>query len=539
MKHAIGLASIGFALLALVACQEDAVNPVWQAMCEAICTRGVECFPVDLDYGRCASACLDEFGNEPCEGNQTALDECVAGIGALSCTALDEGELPPVCDQVCTGPLCEDVDCDDENECTADLCNASDGSCSSTPVSDGTLCSNGACQNGACGTVFPCTEQGILDAIQLGGGPFTFACDGATTIRPAETIRVTNDVILDGEGKLTLDGNNERVVVSVARVEAELRNLTITGGYLSSGGGGLENRGSLTLTGVVVSGNYGVYLHGAISNSGTLTLTESQVSNNSGLGIFNDGTATLRQTIVSGNSWSDGGGVHNAADGVLFLIDSTLSGNVAQYAGGGLFNAGAAQLTNTTVTDNTVESFGRESGGGGIMNFLYAELTLINSTVSGNHAIDNGGGIANSGIATLVHCTVSGNDGGAIQHAPYGGPRESMMIANSIVDGTCSSADGTASAGHNLESPGNTCGFDDPSDQVSVPTEALNLGPLGDNGGPTLTQALERPSDAIDVIEPEDCLDADGQPLTTDQRGVERPQGQDCDVGAVEVAMNP
>ena len=315
--------------------------------------------------------------------------------------------------------------------------------------------------------------------------------------------------------------------------------MTITGGRSSSGNGGLENRGTLTLTGVVVSGNDAAYLHGAISNSGTLTLTESQVSSNSGLGIFNEGTATLRETIVSGNTWSDGGGVHNAADGVLFLIDSTLSGNVAQYAGGGLFNAGAAQLTNTTVTDNRVESFGIESGGGGIMNFLYADLTLLNSTVSGNHAIDNGGGIANSGIATLLHCTVSGNDGGAIQHAPYGGPPESMMIANSIVEGTCSSADGIVSAGHNLESPGDTCGFDVPSDQVSVPTEALNLGPLDDNGGPTLTHTPERPSDVIDVIDPEDCLDADGQPLTTDQRGVERPQGRDCDVGAVEVIPEP
>ena len=208
--------------MVFVACQEDTVNPVWQAMCQAICTRGVECFPVDLDYGPCVSACLREFGDELCERNQTALDECVAGIGALSCTALDEGELPAVCDQVCTGPLCEGVDCDDENECTDDTCKASDGSCSSNPVPDGILCSGGACQNGTCGTVFPCTEQGILDAIRVGGGPFTFACDGATTIRPADTIRITNDVILDGEGKLTLDGNNERIVVSVARVEAEL-----------------------------------------------------------------------------------------------------------------------------------------------------------------------------------------------------------------------------------------------------------------------------------------------------------------------------
>ena len=91
------------------------------------------------------------------------------------------------------------------------------------------------------------------------------------------------------------------------------------------------------------------------------------------------------------------------------------------------------------------------------------------------------------------------------------------------------------SNGYNIESPGDSCGLTDPTDLVNVSAAELNLGPLADNGGPTLTHALLPSSVAIDHISPEMCLDADGQPLTTDQRGEPRPGGTMCDVGAFEV----
>ena len=93
----------------------------------------------------------------------------------------------------------------------------------------------------------------------------------------------------------------------------------------------------------------------------------------------------------------------------------------------------------------------------------------------------------------------------------------------------------TASGGNNIESPGNTCGFDQATDQVNVKAEQLNLGPLQDNGGPTQTHALGAGSVAIDPIPEAECVDADGEPLTTDQRGEPRPGGTMCDVGAFEV----
>jgi hypothetical protein len=81
----------------------------------------------------------------------------------------------------------------------------------------------------ALGQVFPCTEQGIRDAIAEGGGPHTFACDGPQTVVTEATIEIDNDVILDGEGNLTVDGNDDHGVFSVEMgVNAGLIGLSIT-----------------------------------------------------------------------------------------------------------------------------------------------------------------------------------------------------------------------------------------------------------------------------------------------------------------------
>ena len=68
-------------------------------------------------------------------------------------------------------------------------CDPGTEQCVLTPVADDTACDFGGeigtCVSGMCEMGFPCTEQGILDAIALGGGPHTFACDGPTTVDDA------------------------------------------------------------------------------------------------------------------------------------------------------------------------------------------------------------------------------------------------------------------------------------------------------------------------------------------------------------------
>jgi hypothetical protein len=336
--------------------------------------------------------------------------------------------------------------CDDGNACTADTCDAVEQ-----------VCTHDWIPGGQCS--FPCTEQGIRDAILVGGGPHTFECRRSTTVVTTDTIFVDNDVILDGEGNLTVDAANAVTAFRVDEgVTAELH------GFVVKNGQGYNSCGS----------RFCIWEGGGFLNDGTLTLINSVVADNELVGILNldYATLTLMNTTVSGT-----------------MVAETL--NQAM----GIINLGTMTLTNSTVSENV---------DGGIVNEQVGTMTLTNSTVSGNGL----SGIYNGGTMTLT---------------------------NSLVDGDCGGVGFLASNGYNIESPGNTCGFDQPTDQAEVPATALNLGPLQDNGGPTETHALLPSSVAIDWIPEVDCVDADGAPLTTDQRGVARPQGVACDVGAFEL----
>lgn len=379
---------------------------------------------------------------------------------------------------------------------------------------------------------FPCTEQGIRDAIAEGGGPHFFACDGPTTLVTAAEIVIDNDVILDGEGSVTLDGSQEHRVFAVAvGTSAELRRFTLTRG-LGYNGGGLLNDGTLTLTESTVSGNSAAgrvdSRGGGISNNGTLTLTNSTVSDNTsstaGGGISNSETLTLTNSAVSENVAAYGGGISNS--GTLTLADSTVSGNDVGYDGGGIYNEtfAAITLTDSTVSGNTAIWYG-----GGLYNGGLGTVVLTNSTVSGNSGA-YGGGIYDVGSTTitLTNCTLSANTGS------YGSGINNLgtlTLRNTLVDNDCADGSASVSVGGNIESPGDTCGFDQLTDQVNVTEGQLNIGPLSDNGGATMTHALLPGSVAIDVIPEGECT------VDTDQRGQPRPEtsGTMCDVGAFEV----
>jgi hypothetical protein len=460
--------------------------------------------------------------------------------------------------------------------------------------SAGTGGSGVACEGNVCA----CTEAGIRAAIAEGGGPFTFNCDGPTTVVTDAEIVIDNHVILDGGGTLTVDGNQSHRVFQVSfRKRVELRGFLVTGGTTvngDEGGGGIYNNdGTLTLTKSTVSGNTaaggsyhadppstrgnggGIYNRG----QGTLTLTKSTVSGNtatpdtsgefstseggSGGGIYNSGLLTLNDSTVSDNSAltahhilggfaGAGGGIYTN-EGTMTLTNSEVSGNSGESIGGGIYNhQGTITLTNSTVLDNSTEG-----DGGGIYNHR-GTITLTNSTVSRN----NFHGIGNyEGTITLTNSTVSGNSflgvynvggtmtltnstvSGEVFVQSVLGSFPSVEMTATVIEGACTeNFDARAtwtSNGYNIETPGDTCDFNQVSDQVNVSAGYLKLGPLQDNGGPTETHALGAGSVAIDVVAEADCVDASGQPLTEDQRGVARPQGGACDVGAFEREVGP
>jgi hypothetical protein len=95
----------------------------------------------------------------------------------------------------------------------------------------GTALAGGTLAIQASAGVFPCTQQGILGAIATGGGPHTFTCAGPMTVPTTAEIVIDNNVILDGEGNLTVDGGEtHRVFFVNLGVTAELRGMTVSGG---------------------------------------------------------------------------------------------------------------------------------------------------------------------------------------------------------------------------------------------------------------------------------------------------------------------
>jgi hypothetical protein len=389
--------------------------------------------------------------------------------------------------------------------------------------------------------VCPCTEEGIRAAIAAGGDdPYTFSCQGATPVVTGTEIIIDNDVILDGGEDLIVDGDGHRVFLVEEGVTAELRRLTVTrGSVYGRWGGGIANKGKLTIVGCVISNNSGGFGEccpdgpwgggGGITNLGEMVIIDSTVSDNvsgwgHGGGIYNDGTLTITNSTVSDNAAGDaaGGGIYNGCFATLTLMKSTVSGNSASGddggGGGGIRNAGDMTITNSTISEN--EAFGLFSGGSGGI-YSSGRISLINTTISGN--------IADYADAIEIYSDR--------RWCPYEDAR--VEIAHTIIDGECDSrvAEGSSltwlSDGYNIESLGDTCGFDQLTDQVSVSADDLKLGPLQDNGGPTETHALLPGSVAIDVI-PADMCEVD-----EDQRGIERPQGDACDVGAFELEVAP
>jgi hypothetical protein len=320
-------------------------------------------------------------------------------------------------------------------------------------------------------------------------------------------------------GKSTIDGQGARSGVTVAGNAITAIDHFIVQNGLACQGGGIHVWGGST----------------------TLTLKNSIVRNNiqtcsgGGGGIFTDGTTTLNDSMVSDNI---GGGISNGS-GALTLNESIISGNINDSSGGGISNASIAILNNSTVNSNTTNY----NSGGGISN-SGGMLSLNNTTVSGNNAANGGGGgIYNiNGTTTLKNSTIAGNTsalsyGGGI-YSDLAGGGGTVNLQNTIVAGntgyfTQDVYGDITSLGYNVIGDATNSGFT-PATGDLTNVDPL-LGPLQVNGGPTLTHALLPGSPAIDAGNPAGCSDQDGNPLTTDQRGVARPQGARCDIGAFEL----
>jgi hypothetical protein len=226
-----------------------------------------------------------------------------------------------------------------------------------------------------------------------------------------------------------------------------------------------------------------------------------------GGGIRSDTATTIKRSTTNGNT----------------ILSSTAVENAAAAHGGGLHLGGPVvhHVTNSTVTGNAARAVtpvgagsATSSLGGGV--YTDSDLSILNATIARNAVRGSGGGTR----------TVSG--GGIGVGAGMVTLRASILARNTSTGTGPDCPGGTISAGHNLIEHVSGCAAPSPTDVVGKDPK---LGTLADNGGPTKTLALLAGSPARNRIGTAACA------VNTDQRGVHRPQGPKCDIGAFEAKV--
>ena len=286
-----------------------------------------------------------------------------------------------------------------------------------------------------------------------------------------------------------------------------IENITFTEGCNSrrdgttTGGGALRNMGgSLNVFNSTFDSNNTYYNGGAISNVA-------------------GGTTIIENSIFINNVASTASGAVENLKGTIFIKNSQFNNNRSNRAGGAIRNRGLIDIENSSFVENRSLFHG-----GAIMNNEGASLRIINSTFSANTAAEWGGAIVISlrSTAEISYSTIINN-----KAAQSGGIRiedvttlKHSIIANNIPN-NCELRSQWSLIEPNLTDDSSCTGF------------TFNVDPkldgIGRNGGPTETHQFRGSSVAIDAVPPGECS------VSTDQRGVSRPNGEGCDLGALEV----
>ncbi len=374
--------------------------------------------------------------------------------------------------------------------------------------------------DGVCGTTHCSLREAIIAAnanadettIMLPAGTYNLSIAGAgEDAATTGDLDVTSIIIINGIDTATtiIDANQLDRIFHVVNANGNLtlnhvtiRNGLVVGdGYSAShwGGGVLLQAGYLELNQVRVSDNTAAGYGGGIVviDNATLVINDSIINNNSvelsnfgitgggGLGVT-DSTVTISHSAIANNTATGGGG----------------------WGGGLIIGLSTVTMTNTTISGNSADT------GGALITDPESSVTIEASTIAYNQAIANDGSAAGINILFSIPDEPDGTFTVKNTIVTHNTP------VNCVVDPTAS----LTTAGYNL-SQDNSCNFNLPTDKQNVNTL---LAPLANNGGFVPTHALLPGSPAIDAIPVANCT------VTEDARGITRPQGSGCDIGAYE-----
>lgn len=355
---------------------------------------------------------------------------------------------------------------------------------------------------------------------QFGGGLYSM---GTITI---------NNVHFSGNHSFQGGGLFSAAPVSIS-------NSVFTGNYADYGGGAYTEGGSTTLANTTFSNNRAAYDGGGLHSTNGPVITHTAFADNkagtNGGGFYVNGSATLSDIVFDHNRGGNlGGGMTVGGVSPLTITRATFLNNYGPTSGGGL----AAWDGNVVVSDSVFS--GNSAWYGGALGIGNGGNWIVNNvSVVGNYAIGAAGGIDTASAMILTNATVAGNY--TTESNSYGGgivAHGTMEIRNSIVWGN-HDAGMYGNLSHNI-CPGDFSGCSWPSITYSdvqfgwsgtgnINADPLLL-PLGYYGGDIKTAGLQAGSPAIDAADDASCA-------TSDARGVLRPQGAHCDMGAFEASF--
>jgi predicted outer membrane repeat protein len=409
----------------------------------------------------------------------------------------------------------------------------------------------------------------LVDAIAQANataGPHTINITASGRMSVTTPLVLTQSMTINGPEAtppaFTIDGGNATRLIQVSASAAgpmTLTGITLTHGRVDSAKGGAVDvpaGRTLNLTNCLVTANSttgtssaDIFLSagGAISVAGTLNIQTSTISNNSATGpggaIYSAATATVsiaRSQVIANQATSFAGAMYCSASVLITIANTTFFGNQSGTGGSGAvgFTDTRAVISGCTFSGNTTLG-----AGGAIVTSARtgATIGIENSTFSGNSADFAGALYAQLGTTDLRNVTITANSarraGGGFNNpgAPIILLRNTIVAGNTVtVPGGADCSGPVVSNGYNLIGDADSCPGLVGTDLTGTPAA---LAPLSINGGFTLTHLPFLSSPAVDGGSPAGCLGLSGANLTVDQRGLSRPFGPRCDIGAVELQV--